>query len=132
MSSKKITALPGKKPLHNPALPKVSITLNGNDYVMEYDFNAICTAEELTGINMFGSFDFQRLSTVSFRAMLFATLLHNHPDMTLEQVGPLITAKSLPEITIKMVEAWHGSRPEVVEEAKGNAEAEEVSDPQSN
>lgn len=125
MSAKKITALPGKKPLHNPALPKVSITLNDKEYVLEYDFNAICVAEELTGLNMFGSFDFQRLSTVSFRAMLFATLLHNHPEITLEECGSFIQGKTLAEITVKMVEAWHGSRPEV-EEAKGNAEAEEA------
>ncbi len=132
MSAKKITALPGKKPLHNPALPKVSITFDGKEFVLEYDFNAIAVAEEQTGINMFTTFDFQRLSATSFRAMLFASLIHNHPEITLEEVGTFITAKNLAEITIKMVEAWHGSRPEIVKEAEGNADAEAVSDTQSN
>jgi hypothetical protein len=126
MSSKKIAAVPGKKPLHNPALPRVPITFNDKEYTLEYDFNAIAVAEEQSGINMFTTFDFQRLSTSNFRAMLFASLLKNHPEVTLEEAGSFIRAQNLAEITIKMVEAWHGSRPEVVKEAEGNAIAEEV------
>jgi hypothetical protein len=56
--------------------------------------------------------------------MLFASLLKNHPKITLEEVGPLVTAHTLADITIKMVEAWHGSRPEIVKSDEGNAEAE--------
>lgn len=122
MPSNKIASLV-KTPTHNPALPRVSITLNSIEYQLEYDFNAIATAEELTGINLFSSFDFTHLTATKFRAMLYASLLKNHPKMTLDDAGKLITAHTVADITIKMVEAWYGSRPEVTED-EGNAEAE--------
>lgn len=111
------------KPKGNPLLPKVPLTVGDETYTLAYDFNAIAQAEELTGLNLFTSFDFQRLSVVKFRAMLFASLLKYHPKITLEQAGDLITSKNLAEITIAMVEAWHGSRPDITEGAPGNAEA---------
>lgn len=125
MSSKKVSTPISTKPVINPALPKVSITLNGKDFTLQYDFNAIARAEELIGINLFGTFDFTQLSVTKFRAMLFSSLLKNHPEITLEECGDLITAHTLAEITIKMVEAWHGSRPEVVkdDDKVGNVKA---------
>jgi hypothetical protein len=130
MSSKKFA-----KPAQNPALPTVAITFNDKEYRLCFDFNAIALAEEATGLNMFSSFDFTHLSATKFRAMLFASLKHNHPDITLEEAGAFVTSKNLAEITVKMVEAWHGSRPEV-KEAEGNVEAEaedgDVIDTQSN
>jgi hypothetical protein len=135
MASKNTTSIASAKPKQNPALPRVSITLDGDEYYLQFSFNAIAVAEQLTGINLFGSFDFTQLSATKFRAMLFASLLHNHPKMTIEKAGSFITAFTLADITVKMVEAWHGSRPEV-KEAEGNVEAEaedgDVIDTQSN
>lgn len=125
MSSKKSNLVAGK-PGQDPTLPRVPITLNGNEYHLVYDFNAIARAEELSGLNLFGSFDFSRLTATKFRAMLFASLLKENSKITLEECGLFITARNLADITIKMVEAWHGSRPELVEE--GNAQAEGVSE----
>jgi hypothetical protein len=124
MSSKKPALVAGSKPTHNPALPKVAITLNEAQYYLEFDFNAIAVAEEATGLNLFGTFDFTNLSVIKYRAMLFASLLKNHPKMTLERAGSFVTIHTLPEITLKLVEAWHGSRPEV-KEAEGNVVAED-------
>lgn len=121
MSSKKSLSVAGK-PGQDPALPRVPITLNGKKLHLVYDFNAIARAEELTGLNLFSTFDFSHLSVTKFRAMLFASLLKENPEITIEECGDFITAKTLADITIKMVEAWHGSRPEVKEEA-GNDEA---------
>ena len=131
MSSKKTTSIASSKPKQNPALPRVPITLNGEEFVLQYDFNAIAVAEELTGLNLFSTFDFTHLSVTKFRAMLFATLLHNHPNMTLEKAGSFVNAFTLADITVKMVEAWHASRPEV-KEAEGNVGAEDEVDTQSN
>lgn len=99
------------------------MTVDDKTYTLEYDFNAIARAEELTGLNLFSSFDFTHLSVVKFRAMLFASLLKNHPKITLDDAGNLVTVHTLPALVVKLVEAWNGSRPEV-EEAKGNGEAE--------
>lgn len=123
MSSKKPSLVAGK-PGKDPVLPKVPITLDGKERHLIFDFNALAVAEHMTGMNLFTSFDFTNLSASRFRAMLFASLLAENPDITLEECGSFITVHSLPDITVKMVEAWHGSRPEVVKEEKGNAEAE--------
>ena len=122
MASKKIASIVSSLPSHNPALPRVTVNLNGNDYVLEYDFNAIAVAEELTGLNLFSTFDFKGLNVVKFRAMLFASLLKNHPKITLQEAGSFVTAYTLGAITLGLVEAWTGSRPEVKED-EGNEEA---------
>jgi hypothetical protein len=124
MSSHKPSLVAGK-PGKDPVLPKVPITLGGKERHLIYDFNALAVAEQMTGMNLFTSFDFTNLSASRFRAMLFASLLVDSPDITLEECGQFITVHSLPEITIKMVEAWHGSRPEV-KEAEAEAELEDV------
>jgi hypothetical protein len=114
MSTSNLTSIASAQPVHNPALPRVPITFDGVEYHLEYSFNAIAIAEEKVGINLFGAFDFTQLTVTKFRAMLFSSLVKNHPDMTLERAGDFIRASNLADITVAMIKAWHGSMPEVV------------------
>ena len=107
-----LTSIASAQPVHNPALPRVPITFDKVEYYLEFDFNAFCIAEEKTGINMFGTLDFTHLSSTKLRAMLFASLVKNHPDMTLERAGSFIVISNLPEITVAIIKAWTGSMPE--------------------
>jgi hypothetical protein len=57
------------------------------EYTLEYDFNALCVAEEHVG--PLGE-AMQKMSTGSLtivRALFWAGLQKNHPEMTLNQAG---------------------------------------------
>jgi hypothetical protein len=117
MTQKKIALVAGV-PGSDPTLPKVSITVGGKVYFLAFDFNSIAKAEELTGLNLLKSLDFTDLSITTYRALLFSALLKGNPDITLEEVGDMITVKNMTEVTLALVEAWTGSKPDVVEEVK--------------
>jgi hypothetical protein len=115
MATKKIhsvAGIPGK----DPTLPKVPLELNGHTYFLTFDFNAIAVAEEKTGMNLLGSLDLQNLTVRQYRALLYSTMLKETPEITLEEVGNLVTLASIPAITLALIHAWTGSQPEVVKE----------------
>lgn len=109
-----------KKPTvkQNPTLPKVSVIVGGTEYSLCFSFNALATAESLTGLNLLRSLDFQNISAVTFRALLFASLLDGQPELTLQDAGSLITAKNAPELMSAVVKAWVDSNAEPEEDSK--------------
>lgn len=61
------------------------------DYKLEFNFNAICEAEEILGPLPALVKDrkaFEAAKTV--RALLWAMMLEHHPDITLKQAGTII------------------------------------------
>jgi hypothetical protein len=65
---------------------KKTVTLNGDPYTFEYDWDAQVRAEELTGLNLL----VPSANSAGFRAVLLARLLKNHPDMTVAKANALI------------------------------------------
>jgi len=115
MPPKKMSLVAGV-PGSDPTLPKVPLTIKGKTYFLVFDFNAIAKAEELTGLNLLAALDFSNLNIVKYRALLYSALLTGSPKITLEEVGNLITVHNMGEVTLALVEAWTGSKPEVVED----------------
>jgi hypothetical protein len=117
MASRKLSV--AGKPGSDPTLPKVKLTINGTDLYLVYDFNAIATAEELTGLELLaGSMDLSNLNANKYRALLYASLLKFQPDITLGAVGDLIKPATMPAIVTALVHAWTGSRPEIIADEK--------------
>lgn len=111
MTSKKSATVAGKPGL-SPVLPRVPLTLNSKEYHLVFSFNALARMEQLTGLNAFGTFDFSNLTATNLRAMLFATLLTENPDITLEETGELIQPGDVGAIYEALLKAWVGSQPE--------------------
>jgi hypothetical protein len=99
-------------PFVDPTLPKVPVEVSGKTYSLCFDFNALATAEAITGVNLLKAMDFQNLSAVSFRALLFASLLKHQPNMTLEEAGSLIQPGNGATLTQALVKAYIDSNPE--------------------
>jgi len=96
----------------DPTQPPVKVILSGETYSLLYSFSAICTAEELTGMELLESITLQGLSARKYAAMLYSALLTYHPDITLDEVRALITVANLSTISNGLVAAWVGSMPE--------------------
>jgi hypothetical protein len=102
------------KPGSDPTLVKAPLTIGEVTYFLAFDFNALATAEELTGLNLLGSLDLQNLNVTRLRALVYSAMLKAQPEITLTDVGDLFAMSTTPEIVNALVHAWTGSRPEVV------------------
>ena len=100
-----------KKPVVDPTLPRVSVTVDGKEYFLCFDFNSIVEAENLTGLNLLNALDFSNINATKLRALLYSALLKLQPDITLEATGTLL-AVGRGAITAALVKAFTESHPE--------------------
>lgn len=115
MAGKKVTPIAvAGVPGRDKTLPDVPLTIGDKTFHLCFDFNALALAEELTGLNLLQSLDLQNLTVVKYRALLYSTLLKENPKITIEEVGQMVNIGTLPAITLALVHAWTGSRPEVI------------------
>jgi len=108
MSRKTVAGVPGK----DPTLPSVAIELQGNTYHLAYDFNAICAYEDHVGENLLIAFEPDQLTSKKLRALLWAGLLKENPDLTLQQAGALFAFPDMGRVTEAVAKALTASRPE--------------------
>lgn len=92
----------------DPTLPDVDLIVGGKTYKLAFDFNAICVAEKETGINLLTSL-VSEITASSLRGLLFAALLKDQPEMTIEHAGALITPQNIGAVRTAVVTAWFGS-----------------------
>jgi hypothetical protein len=102
--------------------PSVEITLDGKTYKLVFDFNAQAVFEEVTGTPLWDLFDKKgrlKISSRFTRALLFCQLLHHDPkvqfddfgriteppQLSMRQVGNLITRDTMAEVQKKTAEA---------------------------
>ncbi|MEM3453497.1 MAG: hypothetical protein QW835_07745 [Candidatus Hadarchaeum sp.] len=81
---------------------------------LRLDFNALAKAEEVTGKSFLTSegLSWATTSAKGLRALIWACLLHEDPDLTLEEVGGLLNYANVPQITAALSKLWEKSVPE--------------------
>lgn len=113
------------KTVHNtptdPTLPKVSITIDGMEYFLAWDFNALAKGEEITGENLLQSMSFENISATRLRSLFYVSLLKFQPEITEEKAGELGGQVNAGAIMRAIVEAYTGSMPEAEDEAEGKS-----------
>ena len=95
----------------DPTLPDVSLKIGDKTYHLVFDFNACAQVQAATGVNVFAP-QADAFDPIKFRAMLWASLLHDQPDMLIQDAGKLITPKTLPAIAEAVSKAWAESMAE--------------------
>lgn len=113
----------------DPTLPDVPLILGGKLRHLCYDFAAIVQVEKVTGINLLAA----AVSTPSFTVLgclLWAALLRESPELTLDQVGLLVTPANSAYIHAAVLSAWFKStsdpsdQPQTKARAKGKRKAQ--------
>lgn len=99
-------------------LPQVKLVVDNVEYSLVYDFNAMATAEQVTGLNLLQCLSFQNINATKLRGLLYAALLRLQPDMTLEDAGNLLGSADSQDVTNAIVQAYLGSQPEPEPEPK--------------
>ena len=78
----------------NPHRGEVGFQYGGRDYKLRFSTNALCELEDLLGVGVnaisqqLGGVDTLRMKTV--RAVFWAGLLDNHPQITILQAGEML------------------------------------------
>jgi hypothetical protein len=121
-SKNTVAGIPGA----DPTLPNAPLALDGKTYHLCYDFNAIIAYEEKSGENILVAFEPDNMTPTKMRQLLWAGLLRENPEITLEQTGALAGYVDMARISNAIVSALLGSRPDP-EEPK-NAEGATESD----
>ena len=105
------------------SLPRVKVPLRlDRERTLILSFNALCRAEEVTGINfLMGEFTFSSVRVM--RALVWSGLLHEDPTLTLEDVGDLIEAAGVDDIAREIINAFAAAMP------KPNPEENDDADP---
>jgi len=70
------------------------------------DLNAMVKFEEATGKRIFDQELWVAISARDVRALLWACLLHEDPDLTVEQVGSMIDFSNMNDVIAKLQEAF--------------------------
>jgi hypothetical protein len=98
----------------DPTVRFAKLEMEGETYSLAYDFNAIATAEKLTGVNLLGGLTrwLQDLDAREYRGIFYAALLKAHPAMTVEEAGALIRLDTMPAINDAIVAAYRLSIPQ--------------------
>src|SRR6185437_4275349 len=107
----------------DPTLPKIPVKLGGVERYLCFDYNAIVLVEEKTGVNLLKA-SIGQPSMTSVRAMLWASLLHGDPELTLDEVTALIRPRNIPAIHYALNQAWYSSIADPEEEKKPSGEEE--------
>ena len=63
------------------------------------DFNALGAAEEATGLNLLDPESWPRMNAGQLRVLIHAALVWEDPELTLAQVGAMLSMSRFPEIT---------------------------------
>ena len=87
-------------------LQQTTLEVNGKSYLLAYDFDSIVAAEEATGLELLIGVDWSRIGAKRIQAMLYASMLKDQPEITLAEVGKLLSFKNLAKIEMALVETW--------------------------
>ena len=85
--------------------PGIAITLDKERHLLMY-LNAMVSFEDATGKNIMQGLDDNSMTAKDFRALLWACLLHEDEELKIEDVGKLMHAGNMTELSEKIAQAW--------------------------
>jgi hypothetical protein len=98
-----------KKNLGNPVSPAIVVTIDGEEFPLRFDLEAISEAEDATGMALIAGLrqrdvEAPRISLV--RALFWACARAQHPKLTLDEARRLVTQHNWSDVWGKVLEAW--------------------------
>lgn len=72
---------------------------------LRYTMNALAEIEDALGVTM-GEIDTVKMTIKNIRVILWAGLIHEDPELTVEEVGNMVDLQNLDEVQEKITEAF--------------------------
>lgn len=107
-----------EKKIHDLRARKVKIELQGKEYFLDFNLNAFAEIEEEYGTidELLAKLSEGRATTL--RAVLWAGLISNHPNLSIRDVGSMISFGDVAELSEKINIAIMGALPKFEEPEK--------------
>ena len=93
-------------------IESVTIKLGGKDRKLYFDLGIMSDYEDLTGDNALQDDIFNEMTSKKLIRMLYVVLKVNEPDITIDEIGKMITGHNIKEILPKLIEAFNAGLPE--------------------
>jgi hypothetical protein len=106
---------------HNPVAPSTTLVIGKQTFELLFDFESIALAEELSDRSLLTGLRSKDINSPSInlvRAMLFACIHANHPDVTFAEAKLLINRKNLSSVWGSVLSAWSAGMAEPDPEAE--------------
>jgi hypothetical protein len=97
-----------------PTVRFASLEVDGVEYRLAYDYNAIVEAEAAARINLLEGMAkilLNGMDAAHLRGLLYAALRKAHSEITLDQAGDLIRIDTIEEVRMAVLRAWDASLP---------------------
>ena len=101
----------------NPLRGETPLIAGGKSYTLVLDINAQCEAEEALGMPMASIVVLGDGSVKVVRALLWASLLRHHSELSLEDAGRLMDQATFPIAKEAVAKALRNAEPEAAPEA---------------
>lgn len=113
----------------SPLVPQAKITIEGKEYKMRLDLNALSDFENMTGKSIMrgGLTDIANLDLSDVRGLLWACMVQEDESLTIREVGRMIHIGNITELTETIAKLVQGTMPEPQEEADDESPLKEPS-----
>lgn len=91
---------------------KVQLRLQDKDRTLVLSFNALCMAEEVTNINFLMGENITFSSLRVLRALVWAGLIHEDPNLSLGEAGDMIEEAGADNVTDAIIKAYAKAMPD--------------------
>lgn len=99
--------------------PAVKLVIGDQTFSLRFDFESVAEAEEIVNRSLITGLQVSDITAPKARlvqAMFFAAAHYDQPSLTFVEAKKLVTRKNLPDIWVKVFEAWTASNPEPEEQ----------------
>ena len=93
-------------------IESVTIKLGGKERKLYFDLGIMSEYEDLTGDNALQDDIFNEITSKKLIRMLFVVLKIDDPEITIDEIGKMVTGHNIKDILPKLIEAFNAGLPE--------------------
>jgi hypothetical protein len=109
-----------KKKIILPTSRTRPVELNGEPYIIEFNFRAYAAMKELTGISLLMGWDEDKLDAKEYACLLFSALITHHPDIEFDFCLNTLNGENFVGVVKALWDAYRASLPKPTETSEAN------------
>lgn len=88
-------------------IESIKIQLGGKERELKFDLGIMSDYEDLTGDNALQDDIFPKMTSKKLIRMLFVVLKVNEPDITIDEIGKMITGHNIKDVLPQIIKAFN-------------------------
>lgn len=105
------------------AFPSVKVSVGGKERNLKYTLYAFCQLHKVTGKSPLDGSIFREMSPEDIAALAWSAMLHEDPNLDMDEMAKQILPHELPGLTTAIAAAFRQANPEATDDGKKNPPA---------